>query len=246
VSRLQSKSGIIRTTYQNLSPWWLSVSRAKFWPTLQIPAIFVVFLLSRGLPAYYAPFMVPRNSGTQPGTRQKAQLMSSSEIERTLVRLVHEIIEKNDGAKDLGLVGIRSRGVFLAQRIGERIGRIEKVSVPVGSLDITAYRDDLSPLAKPVVQKGEIGFPITGKKIILVDDILYTGRTTRAALEALFRQGRPKQVQLCVLIDRGHRELPVEATFVGRKVHTTAQERIELLLREVDDAEKVLLMEKVS
>jgi len=190
--------------------------------------------------------MVPRSSGSQLGTRQKAQLMSSSEIERTLVRLVHEIIEKNDGAKDLGLVGIRSRGVFLAQRIGERIGRIEKTSVPVGSLDITAYRDDLSPLAKPVVQKGEIGFPITGKKIILVDDILYTGRTTRAALEALFRQGRPKQVQLCVLIDRGHRELPVEATYVGRKVQTSAQERIELLLREVDDAEKVLLMEKVS
>ena len=172
--------------------------------------------------------------------------MSSSEIERTLVRLVHEIIEKNDGAQDLGLVGIRSRGVFLAQRIGQRIGRIEKVSVPVGSLDITAYRDDLSPLAKPVVQKTDIGFPITGKKIILVDDILYTGRTTRAALEALFRQGRPKQVQLCVLIDRGHRELPVEATFVGRKVQTTHEERIELLLREVDESEKVLLMEKVS
>jgi pyrimidine operon attenuation protein / uracil phosphoribosyltransferase len=190
--------------------------------------------------------MASRNHVSQPAMRQKAQLMSSSEIERTLVRLVHEIIEKNDGAQDLGLVGIRSRGVFLAQRIGQKIGRIEKVSVPVGSLDITAYRDDLSPLAKPVVQKTDIGFPITGKKIILVDDILYTGRTTRAALEALFRQGRPKQVQLCVLIDRGHRELPVEATFVGRKVQTTHGERIELLLREVDEAEKVLLMEKVS
>jgi pyrimidine operon attenuation protein/uracil phosphoribosyltransferase len=190
--------------------------------------------------------MASRNHVSQPAMRQKAQLMSSSEIERTLVRLVHEIIEKNDGAQDLGLVGIRSRGVFLAQRIGQKIGRIEKVSVPVGSLDITAYRDDLSPLAKPVVQKTDISFPITGKKIILVDDILYTGRTTRAALEALFRQGRPKQVQLCVLIDRGHRELPVEATFVGRKVQTTHEERIELLLREVDEAEKVLLMERVS
>jgi len=190
--------------------------------------------------------MASRKSGPQAGVREKAQLMSSSEIERTLVRLVHEIIEKNDGAKDLGLVGIRSRGVFLAQRIGEKIGRIEKVTVPVGSLDITAYRDDLSPLAKPVVQKGDIGFPITGKKIILVDDILYTGRTTRAALEALFRHGRPKQVQLCVLIDRGHRELPIEATFVGRKVQTSQQERIELMLREVDEAEKVLLMESAS
>jgi pyrimidine operon attenuation protein/uracil phosphoribosyltransferase len=190
--------------------------------------------------------MASRNATSQAGARQKAQLMSSSEIERTLVRLVHEIIEKNDGAKDLGLVGIRSRGVFLAQRIGQKIERIEKVSVPVGSLDITAYRDDLSPLAKPVVQKGDIGFSVTGKKILLVDDILYTGRTTRAALEALFRQGRPKQVQLCVLIDRGHRELPLEATFVGRRIQTTPEERIELLLREVDESEKVLLMERVS
>lgn len=172
--------------------------------------------------------------------------MSSSEIERTLVRLVHEIIEKNNGAQDLVLIGIRSRGVFLAQRIGQRIERIEKVAVPVGSLDITAYRDDLSPMAKPIVQKTDIAFPITGKKVILVDDILYTGRTTRAALEALFRHGRPTQVQLCVLIDRGHRELPVEATFVGRKVQTTHQERIELLLNEVDDAEKVLLMERAG
>jgi len=188
--------------------------------------------------------MSSKNSALQPGVRQKAQLMSGSEIERTLVRLVHEIIEKNDGAKDLGLVGIRRRGVFLAQRIGKMIERIEKVPVPVGSLDITAYRDDLSPLAKPVVQKSEIGFPITGKNIVLVDDILYTGRTTRAAMDALFRQGRPKRVQLCVLIDRGHRELPIEAAFVGRRVQTTENERIELLLREVDETEKVLLVEK--
>jgi pyrimidine operon attenuation protein/uracil phosphoribosyltransferase len=176
--------------------------------------------------------------------RQKAQLMSASEIERTLVRLVHEIIEKNDGAKDLGLVGIRRRGVFLAERIGRMIQRIEKTPVPVGTLDITLYRDDLSPLAKPVVQKVDIGFPITGKKIVLVDDVLYTGRTTRAAMDALFRQGRPTQVQLCVLIDRGHRELPIEATFVGRKVQTTHEEMIELLLRDVDETEKVLLVEK--
>jgi pyrimidine operon attenuation protein / uracil phosphoribosyltransferase len=178
----------------------------------------------------------------QPPTREKAQLMSSSEIERTLVRLVHEIIEKNDGAKDLALVGIRSRGVFLAQRIAKMIERIEKTPVPVGTLDITAYRDDLSPLAKPVIQKTEIGFSVTGKKILLVDDILYTGRTTRAAMDALFRHGRPRQVQLCVLIDRGHRELPIEAGYVGRKVQTAEDERIKLLLREVDDSEKVLLV----
>ena len=171
--------------------------------------------------------------------------MSASEIERTLVRLAHEIIEKNDGARELGIVGIRRRGVFLAQRLGEMIQRIEKTPVPVGTLDISLYRDDLSTVgSKPVVQKTEIGFPITGKNIVLADDVLYTGRTTRAALDALFRQGRPKRVQLCVLIDRGHRELPIEATFVGRKVQTTANEIIEVKFREIDDGEKVLLVEK--
>lgn len=173
--------------------------------------------------------------------------MSASEIERTLVRLAHEIIEKNNGAVDLGLVGIRRRGVPLAERLGATIQRIEKKAVPVGTLDITLYRDDLSTLgAKPVVQKTDIGFPVTGKNIILVDDVLYTGRTVRAAMDALFRQGRPKQVQLCALIDRGHRELPLEASFVGRKVQTTSQEIIEVKLREIDDVDKVLLVEKTS
>jgi pyrimidine operon attenuation protein/uracil phosphoribosyltransferase len=185
-------------------------------------------------------------SSTRPGNlKEKAQLMSASEIERTLVRLVHEIIEKNNGAEDLGIVGVRRRGVFLAQRLGEMIQRIEKTPVPVGTLDISLYRDDLSTVGpKPVVQKSEIGFPITGKNIVLVDDVLYTGRTTRAALDALFDQGRPKQVQLCVLIDRGHRELPIEATFIGRKVQTTQQEIIEVKLRELDNTEKVLLVER--
>jgi pyrimidine operon attenuation protein/uracil phosphoribosyltransferase len=177
--------------------------------------------------------------------KQKAQLMSASEIERTLVRLAHEIIEKNDGATDIGLVGIRRRGVFLAQRLQETIQRIEKTPISVGTLDITLYRDDLSTLGhKPVVQKTEMEFSITGKTIVLVDDVLYTGRTTRAALDALFRHGRPKRVQLCVLIDRGHRELPIEATFVGRKLQTSSREIIEVQLRELDDAERVLLVEK--
>jgi len=171
--------------------------------------------------------------------------MSASEIERTLVRLVHEIIEKNNGANDLGIVGIRRRGVFIAQRLGEMIARIEKAPVPVGVLDISLYRDDLSTVGpKPVVQKSDIGFSITGKKIVLVDDVLYTGRTTRAAMDALFDHGRPEQVQLCVLIDRGHRELPIEATFVGRRVQTTQREIIEVKLRELDNAEKVLLVER--
>ncbi len=191
--------------------------------------------------------MTARASSRQSNLREKAQLMSASEIERTLVRLAHEIIEKNDGAADLGLVGIRRRGVFLAQRLGAMIQRIEKTPVPVGSLDITLYRDDLSTLGpKPVVQKSEIGIPITGKNIILVDDVLYTGRTTRAAMDALFSHGRPKRVQLCVLIDRGHRELPVEAQFVGRRVQTTRDEIIEVQLRELDEAERVLLVERRS
>ncbi len=191
--------------------------------------------------------MTARASSRQSSLREKAQLMSASEIERTLVRLVHEIIEKNNGAADLGLVGIRRRGVFLAQRLGAMIQRIEKTPVPVGSLDITLYRDDLSTLGpKPVVQKSEIGIPITGKNIILVDDVLYTGRTTRAAMDALFSHGRPKRVQLCVLIDRGHRELPVEAQFVGRRVQTTLDEIIEVQLRELDEAERVLLVERRS
>ena len=202
------------------------------------------------LPAYDAAFMTTRTSPHQPHLREKAQLMSASEIERTLVRLVHEIIEKNDGAEDLGLVGIRRRGVFIAQRLGQMIERIEKAAVPVGILDITLYRDDLSTLLpkpvvqKPSVQKTDLGFSITGKNIILVDDVLYTGRTIRAAMDALFREGRPKQVQLCVLIDRGHREMPIEAGFIGRKVQTSDREIIEVKLREIDDLEKVLLVER--
>jgi len=189
--------------------------------------------------------MAPRPLPRPADLKEKAQLMSASEIERTLVRLVHEIIEKNNGAEDLGIVGIRRRGVFLGQRLGAMVQRIEKTAVPVGSLDITLYRDDLSTVGpKPVVQKTDIGFSVTGKNIVLVDDVLYTGRTARAALDALFDQGRPKQVQLCVLIDRGHRELPIEAGFVGRKIQTTREEIIEVKLRELDSVEKVLLVER--
>jgi pyrimidine operon attenuation protein/uracil phosphoribosyltransferase len=189
--------------------------------------------------------MTPRPATRPANLKEKAQLMSASEIERTLVRLAHEIIERNNGAENLGLVGIRRRGVFLAQRLGGMIQRIEKTEVPVGTLDISLYRDDLSTVGpKPVVQKGEIGFPVAGKNIVLADDVLYTGRTVRAALDALFSHGRPKQVQLCVLIDRGHRELPIEATFIGRKIQTTPQEIIEVKLRELDEAEKVLLVER--
>jgi pyrimidine operon attenuation protein/uracil phosphoribosyltransferase len=195
-------------------------------------------------PEYHSTFMSPRSAVRQPNLKEKAQLMSASEIERTLVRLAHEISEKNNGAADLGLVGIRRRGVFLAQRLAKIIERIDKVPIPVGTLDITLYRDDLSTLPKPVVQKTEVGIPVTGKNIVLIDDVLYTGRTTRAAMEALFKHGRPRRVQLCVLIDRGHRELPIEASFVGRTIQTTERETIEVELKEVDNTEKVLLVEK--
>lgn len=193
--------------------------------------------------------MSTRVAGRPVEIHQKAQLMSASEVERTLIRLAHEILEKNNGSEDLALVGIRRRGVPLAERLARIIQRIEKKPVAVGTLDITLYRDDLSldertRDSKPVVQKAAIGTSVAGKSVVLVDDVLYTGRTTRAAMDALFHEGRPKRLQLCVLIDRGHRELPIEASFIGRTVQTTENQIIEVKLREVDDAEKVLLMEK--
>ena len=173
--------------------------------------------------------------------------MSAAEIDRTLVRLAHEIVERNNGVESVALVGIRRRGVPLAQRLAARLEQIEKRKVPVGTLDVTLYRDDLSTVAaQPVVKERQLEFPVDGKTIILVDDVLYTGRTTRASMNALFDLGRPQRVQLCVLIDRGWRELPLEATYVGRHVQTTANEIIEVRLREVDPEERVMLVEKVS
>jgi pyrimidine operon attenuation protein / uracil phosphoribosyltransferase len=182
---------------------------------------------------------------TKPKLREKAQLMSASEIERTLVRLAHEMIEKNNGIERLVLVGIRRRGVPLAARLAKIIERIENKPIPVGTLDITLYRDDLSTIGpRPEVHKCEVGCPVTDQHVVLVDDVLYTGRTTRAALDALFDQGRPHRVQLLTLIDRGHRELPIEAAFVGRTVQTSRREIIEVKLQEIDGQEKVLLVER--
>ena len=179
-----------------------------------------------------------------PKLRLKGRLMSASEIERTLVRLAHEIVERNDGATNLGLVGIKRRGVPIAQRIGRLIEKIEKVPVQTGVLDISFYRDDLSTAGpRPTVTDGAIGFDVTGRDIVLMDDVLYTGRTIRAALDALFDHGRPKSVQLLVLIDRGHRELPIQSTYTGRTIPTSSREIIEVKLREVDEDEQVLLVE---
>jgi pyrimidine operon attenuation protein/uracil phosphoribosyltransferase len=176
--------------------------------------------------------------------REKSQLMSESEVERTLVRLAHEIVEKSQSLQDAALVGIRRRGVHIAERLARKILEISSVAIPVGTLDIQFYRDDLSKVdSKPVVAPSQIPFPISEKDVILVDDVLYTGRTARAAMEALFDHGRPRRVRLCVLIDRGHRELPIEAAFVGKRVPTSVQDHIEVRLREEDAIEKVLVLE---
>src|SRR6266480_4655509 len=182
-----------------------------------------------------------------PLIREKPQLMSASEIDRTLVRLAHEVLEKSGDLDKLAFVGIRRRGVPLAQRIARKIEALEKRSVPVGILDINLYRDDLTTVdIKPVVNATEIPFSVQGKDIILMDDVLYTGRTVRAALDALFDHGRPARVQLLALIDRGHRELPVEAQYIGRTIQTSDAEIIEVKFLEIDEMEKVLLVERIA
>ena len=182
-----------------------------------------------------------------PTIREKKQLMSASEIDRTLVRLAHEILEKSMDIQELGFVGIKRRGVPLAQRLARKIESLEAVKIPVGVLDINLYRDDLSTVSeRPVLNANQIDFPVAGKDIVLMDDVLYTGRTIRSALDALFDHGRPARVQLLVLIDRGHRELPIEARYVGRMVQTSNAEIIEVKFQEIDGQEKVLLVERVD
>lgn len=179
-----------------------------------------------------------------PATREKSQLMSASEIDRTLVRLAHEILERTTDLNKLVFIGIRRRGVPLAERLAKKIETLENRKIPVGILDINLYRDDLSTVStQPVVNATDIPFPVTDMHVVLIDDVLYTGRTVRAALDALFDHGRPSKVQLLALIDRGWRELPVEATYVGRHVQTAANEIIEVKFQEIDGMEKVLLAE---
>ena len=176
------------------------------------------------------------------GSREKIQVMDAEAIHRSLVRIAHEVVERNKGAQGLALIGIRTRGALLAQRIAKELAVISQQPVPVGTLDITLYRDDLSRIApNPVVHATEIPFTIDDLKLLLVDDVLFTGRTIRAALNAISDLGRPRTIQLAVLVDRGHRELPIRADYVGKNVPTHLNQRIEVLLKELDASESVLL-----
>jgi len=171
--------------------------------------------------------------------------MDEKDMARALVRLSHEIIEKNKQTKDLALIGIQRRGIYLAQRMSKLMEEMVKEKVPTGSLDITLYRDDLSRIAyQPIVRDTEIPFSIDDKKIVLVDDVLYTGRTVRAAIDALLDLGRPKKIELAVLVDRGHRELPIRADYVGKNIPTSSKEMVEVKVRELDGKDEVLILKK--
>lgn len=179
--------------------------------------------------------------------REKAKLLDAEAVRRALVRIAHEIIEHHKGTEGLALIGIRTRGAVLAKRLAAELEAIEPrplVGVPVGALDITLYRDDLSLIApNPVVRGTEVPFDITDLKLVLVDDVLYTGRTVRAALDALIDLGRPTAIQLAVLVDRGHRELPIRADYVGKNVPTSAKERVEVRLQETEGRDEVVMEE---
>ncbi len=179
--------------------------------------------------------------------QEKKVLMDEVAIKRAITRIAHEIIERNKGVEKVALIGIRRRGGPLAVRLAERIEEIEGIKVPVGILDITLYRDDLTTLAsQPQVHRTEVFFNINDMNIILVDDVMYTGRTIRAAMDALIDLGRPRTIQLAVLVDRGHRELPVKADFIGKNVPTSKTEVISVLVKEIDDREEVIIQEIID
>jgi pyrimidine operon attenuation protein / uracil phosphoribosyltransferase len=174
---------------------------------------------------------------------KEVRVMDKEGIKRILRRVSHEIVEKNQGVDNLAVIGIKSRGAFLAERIAENLEKIEGKKVPVGAIDITLYRDDLTEVAEqPVVHSTEVGFDITGMKIVLVDDVLFTGRTVRCALDELIDFGRPGNIQLAVLIDRGHRELPIRPDYVGKNLPTGREESIEVRIDEIDGEEEVVLI----
>lgn len=178
---------------------------------------------------------------------QKAVVLDEQAIRRALTRIAHEMIEKNKGIEGCILVGIRTRGIYIAKRLAERIEQIEGIGVQVGEIDITLYRDDLSTKTKdeePLVKGSDIPVDITNKRVILVDDVLYTGRTVRAGMDALMDIGRPSSIQLAVLVDRGHRELPIRADYVGKNIPTSSSEKIVVELNEVDPIDQVSIYDK--
>jgi pyrimidine operon attenuation protein/uracil phosphoribosyltransferase len=175
--------------------------------------------------------------------REKAQVLDEAALDRALTRIAHEILERNDGAKDLAFVGLRTRGVTLAQRLCAKIARIDGTTLPVGTLDITLYRDDLDLRGAPVIRGTDIPFSIKNKTVILVDDVLFTGRTIRAALDALIDLGRPRMIQLATLIDRGHRELPIRPDFIGKNLPTSKKESVAVRLKEHDGEDRVVIQE---
>ncbi|MBQ9003178.1 MAG: bifunctional pyr operon transcriptional regulator/uracil phosphoribosyltransferase PyrR [Eggerthellaceae bacterium] len=176
-------------------------------------------------------------------TKLKSVVMDAAEIERSLTRIAHQILEKNKGAGSIAIVGIVTRGDLLAKRLVDKIEEIEGVRVPLGRLDISFYRDDFASYLSPEVLSTDIMFDIDGRDVVLVDDVLYTGRTIRAALDALMDMGRPETVQLAVLIDRGHRQLPIRADFVGKNVPSAANENVRLFLEETDGISEVEILE---
>ena len=178
---------------------------------------------------------------------KKADILDARGMERALTRIAHEIIERNKGVEDVRLIGIQRRGVPLARRLSEIIERVEGVKVPVGVLDITLYRDDLSLLnQQPVINSTDVPFVVSGKAMVMVDDVLFTGRTARAAMDALCDMGRPRSVQLAVLIDRGHRELPIRADYVGKNVPTARSEMISVRVEAFDGEQSVVLLQRAD
>ena len=175
--------------------------------------------------------------------KEKALLLNENDIERILKRISHEIIERNKGSENLVFIGIQKRGVPVAERIAKNIEKLEKNDLKVGKLDITFYRDDVASKLKPVIEITDIPFKIDDKDIILVDDVLYTGRTIRASLDAIIDFGRPKTIQLVVLVDRGHRELPIRADYVGKNIPTARNESVEVKLKETDGVDMVMIWE---
>jgi pyrimidine operon attenuation protein/uracil phosphoribosyltransferase len=192
---------------------------------------------------YYGLLTIRRNQ--LPKKLKSVLVMDSKTVERALIRIAHEIVEKNKGAEDLAVIGIKTRGAYLAERIAKLIEEIEKVKIPVGLMDITLYRDDIqTKLEQPVVQKTEILFDVVEKVIILVDDVLFTGRTIRAALDQIIDFGRPKSIQLAVLVDRGHRELPIRADYVGKNIPTAKDEQVKVKIKEVDGEDSVSILKQ--